>query len=87
MIVTDDSKSNGKGITPFEESITETPPMFNEGIASSGSTQIESGVQPAARIHESASPILPGGIDDAPPEFSTWDAQYHLTSRGDIVSA
>lgn len=82
MIVTNDSKSDGKGTCSFEQLVTETPPI----IPSSRSSQFASSAQPGTPSHEDAGPFAPRGID-APPEFSTWDARYYLTSRGDIVSA
>ena len=86
MIITDSNKSDGKGIPPVEEPLVETLPAFNEAVASSSSPHPSSRMPVASRSQEEIRPLLLRGIDDNPPEFSTWDAQYSLTSHGDVVS-
>ena len=85
-MIIDNNKSHGKGIVPAEEPFLEAPPPFTEANASSSNAHTSGGGLAAARGHDAAEPLLPREIDDIPPEFSTWDAQYSRTSRGDIVS-
>jgi len=85
-MIIDNNKSRGKVIVPAGEPILEAPPPFTEANASSSSAHTSGGGLAAARYQDAAEPLPPREIDDIPPEFSTWDAQYSRTSRGDIVS-
>jgi hypothetical protein len=84
-MIIDNSKSRGKEI-PTGDPFLEAPPPFTEAAASSSNAHASGGGLATAPYHDAAEPLLPREIDDIPPEFSTWDAQYSRTSRGDIVS-
>lgn len=89
MIIPSGKQDSGKG-APFNEehvSLLETPPTFDEAIASSSHAPAPAATRSLQERTVQIPSLPPNGLDAPPPEFSTWDSEYSLSSRGDIVSA